>query len=77
VKPIVQEFLKRIIHKAVTLDAIEFFKMTGGNDHPVMAVETQIIGTGMAGVLGTLGSKHLCKVATIRGCQEVSGGRVF
>jgi 6,7-dimethyl-8-ribityllumazine synthase len=53
VKPIVQEFLERIIHKAVTLDAIELFKMSGGNDHPVMAVETQIIGTSMAGVLRT------------------------
>jgi hypothetical protein len=27
--------------------------MSGGNDHPVMAVETQIIGTSMAGVLRT------------------------
>jgi hypothetical protein len=45
--------LKRIIHKAVTLDAIELFKMVGGNHHTVMTVQAQIIGTGMAGVLGT------------------------
>jgi hypothetical protein len=45
--------LERIIHKAVTLDAIELFKMAGGNHHPVMAVQAQIIGAGMAGVLGT------------------------
>jgi hypothetical protein len=45
--------LERIIHKAVTLDAIELFKMSGGNDHPVMAVEAQIIGTSMARVLRT------------------------
>jgi hypothetical protein len=53
VKPVVQEFLKRIIHKAVTLDAIELFKMVGGNHHTVMTVQAQIIGTGMAGVLST------------------------
>ena len=47
----IQEFLERIIHKAVTLYPIELFKMAGGNHHPEMAVESQIIGSRMTGVL--------------------------
>jgi hypothetical protein len=36
---VVQEFLERIIHKAVTLDTVELFKMRRSNQNPEMAVE--------------------------------------
>jgi hypothetical protein len=38
-KPIVQEFLERIIHKAMPLHAVELFKMSRSNQHPEMAVK--------------------------------------
>jgi hypothetical protein len=38
-EPVVQEFLERIIHKAMTLDAVELFKMSRSNQNPEMAVK--------------------------------------
>jgi hypothetical protein len=52
VKSVVQELLERIIHKAVALYPIERFKMSRGNQNPVMAVKPQFVGAGMASVLG-------------------------
>ncbi len=52
-KAVVQEFLERIIHKAMTLDAVELLKMRRGNQNPEMAVEARLRGAGMARMLGT------------------------
>jgi len=50
---VVQEFLERIIHKAVTLYAIEFLKLRRGDQNPVVTVEAGVVGANMAGMLGT------------------------
>jgi len=52
-KSVVQEFLERIIHKAVTLDTVELFKMSRSNQNPEMAVESRLSGAGMARMLCT------------------------
>jgi hypothetical protein len=52
-EPVVQEFLERIIHKAMTLDAVELFKMSRSNQNPEMAVKARLTGAGMACVLRT------------------------
>ena len=49
----VNKFLQGIIHKAMTLHAVELFKMSRSNQNPEMAVKARLTGAGMASVLRT------------------------
>ena len=50
-KPLVNEILQRIIHKAMLGNAAESVKLRGGNAHPEVRAKTLGIGTRVSRVL--------------------------